>query len=374
MNERLSRRDVLKGGLGIAALAGIGKFAYSEALSTPESEIPPSLTYDTAIGMAKRFGDLYSAIPREDKLGIASTEDMTEWIREIVPFFEYEGITDTEQEIGETGGLVYPTPEIADYQDGLYHNHVLGLSEVFGEGITLNGRITNPKSSWYARTDSIATLIHELAHAQGIKFSNSNIDEESSAQLVTLEILAAMSNKGNRKTIPPLLDELSGMSLAAANYIALDENRESEFKKDRNAIFTDPLMQANFAKAERYWEEDPDHLKKILFSYNFVPINELIKGLNNQNRIDGVYMPSNWLANMINSPSYGYTAGYYAERVSIASPVATSTPFPSEPLKIDDLAYFFANAEELSEAVGGKVVYKNMDHAEEMCEGVSTKS
>lgn len=356
MKEQLTRRDVLRGGLGIVALAGIGKVAYSEVTTaTPESEIPSSLTYDTAMGMAKRFGDLYDSIPKEKKLGIATTEDMNLWIKEIVPFFEYEGITDPEKEVGEYGGMIYPTPGIEDYLDGRAHNHILGQAEILGDDITLNGRILNPKSPWYARTDSIATLIHELAHAQGIKFSHTEIDEEASAQLVTLEILAAMSNKGNEQTIGPLLDELAYMSLSAANYIAREEGKYETFQVDRNNTFKDPLMQANFAKAERYWESDPEMLKEILYSYNFVPMQKVVEGIWNGGKIEGVHMPANWMSNMINSPSYGFSAGYYSEPTPQASPEPTATPWPSEPLRIDDLMYFFSYAEELTGAVvGGK--------------------
>lgn len=356
--ERLTRRELLKSA-GLAAgviVAGPGiEWGRQEA----ERGEPLELTYEQAVADAVRFSRLLETVPEDARFGIRTDEDLLLWTMEIMPYFEYEGIVE-DKEPGEYNGLVYPpVMKFVDYQDGLMSHHVLGRTQIFTDEIDLNARMTNPVSAWYGREDSIGTLVHELSHAQGIKFPapNSPLDEESSAQLVTLEVLAAMVNHGNELVIPTLLDELAHMNMQAAHCLAIRDGFEERFFADREQILPNPLDLAASEKADRQWAEykDEDKFPYILEAYNYRPMNAVYQGMRHNDEIHGVKLPINWLVDMINEPYSGHSdasmGGYGIEATPEPVPVRYGLPKPPLPLVIDDLHYFYDHADSLTGAL-----------------------
>jgi len=326
------RRTLLKGaGLGLASV-----FISSEAKA--DHETIKDITLEQSLNQAKRFDRLKDKLPESYAYNLHTMEDVDNWINETVPFFEYEGITDPDQDIGEYGGLVYPdNVHFEYYEDGLRHNHVLGTTQIFSNEITLNERYSNPISPFYERGDSVTTLIHELAHAQGIKFDGTLVNSESSAQLAMLEVASAMYFKGNDLLLDNLLDDLRYMHYAAAKYIGLRDGREQEVLEARNDIFSSKYDQAKLDKSDRYWKDNPDRLKQILHDYSFTPITEIHKAMQSgKDEIEGVYLPKNWLDNFRNAPAY-----YPDNNGQWKEPDKVRT----DPLVIDDLAYFIRNAD-----------------------------
>lgn len=312
------------------------------------------LTYEQAMGDAQRFHALLALVPEDRRATVASDEDLENWTLEVVPFFAYEGVT-SDDATGGFGGPVYPAMTFEYYQEALLHNHVLGRALVFGDEISLNARHTNPVSSWYGRTDALATLIHELAHAQGVKFPapHSNIDHEASAQLVMLEVLSALVNNGNELALAPLLEELYYMNLSAARYVAIRDGYEERFLADR-ASFHDAFEMANFEKSDRFWARragEGTNLSYILEVYNYDPLNALHRGLANEDRIYGVKLPINSLADMILQPSGGYPYdGMAVTEPEVANHISYNQFLPL-PLIVDDFHYAYDNAESLAVAV-----------------------
>lgn len=354
--ERLTRRELLKNtGLiaGIIAVPGAVDWGKREAERGEALE----LTYEQAVSDATRFSRLLEAIPEEARFGIRTDEDLLLWTMEIMPYFEYEGIVE-DKKPGEYNGLVYPpVMSFVDYQDGLMSHHVLGRTQVFTDEIDMNARIINPVSAWYGREDSIGTLVHELAHAQGIKFPapSSPLDEESSAQLVTLEVLSAMVNHGNELVIPALLDELRHMNMQAAHCIAIRDGFEERFLADRAQILPNSLDLAASEKADRQWADykDEDKFPYILDAYNYRPMNAVYHGMRHNDEIYGVRLPINWLVDMINEPYSGHTTpgGYGVEATPEPVPPRYGLPPAPLPLIIDDLHYFYDHADSLTGAL-----------------------
>jgi hypothetical protein len=312
-----------------------------------------TLTYERAMRDVARFQALLEQIPDEERVGIRTQEELDNWTKEIVPYFEYEGI-DAETDPGKDSlhGLIYPKVRFEDYRDGLMSHHVLGTTQIFTNEVTLNDRIANPVSVWYGRDDSILTLIHELCHAQGIKFPapNSVLDQESSAQLCALEVASAMVNNGNKRVLPALLDELVYMNLAAARFLAMAADQQERFYADRARLVTDPFKLATFEKSDRQWAnyDDPGKYPYVLYAYNFLPIEKVVTAFAHGDTIYGVRLPINWLVDMGNEPGHDTPPGSYGVEAE-QEPVPNHISYPPAPLPliVDDLHYVYEHADEL---------------------------
>lgn len=301
----------------------------------PSDQLPDDTVfgYDEAAAMAARFDAAFDAVPEDLKVGITSLAELQQWTNEIVPFFEYENVV-------LPSLSVYPTSlRFEYYGDGLSHNHILGTTNCFSNAVVLNARIANPTSAWYARDDSLGTLVHELAHAQGICIDD-RLDSETSAQLVTLEVLAAMTNYGNERAFAALVSELREMAVRAAKVAAIREERLDEYDELERTLFPDPFDQARRAKADRFWAADREKQTYIYDAYNYQPIKELYLALISDQEIEGVSLPINFYCKFPPTPSY---TGQSDE---------TFVPCEGEPLVVDDLAYVFDNLEPLTAAVG----------------------
>lgn len=360
LSHRISRRRVLGLG-GVILLAGIGiKSKVFERGSSLTETIPNVLTMESALAMCDKFTKLYDEVPENLRIGITSQQELQEWVEEIVPYFAYDQIDDPNSKPGEMGGLQYPisvTFQEFDDPSGYDQNHSLGSTNSIDHSITLNARLINPVSSWYGASVSISKLAHELVHAQGVNNfnkGNNRLDEEVSAQIISLEVMATMVETGtrmkggNKRVVASILGELSTMSIDAAYYLALQEKRMDEYTRKRNKIFS-PFIQARLDKSQRYRDQDDTQKgMKIIELYSYIPLLEIIKAFGSGDRIDGIELPVNWQADYNNAHRgevYGgsYSRSEKAFDISLPEP----TPLPTRPLIIDDLHYFFYNAENI---------------------------
>ena len=306
-----------------------------------------SFGFAETVALVERFDAAYDAIPEGRKVGISTQAEVNQWVNEVVPFFEYEGMSDADD-------LVYPPIEFTYYDNGLYHNHVLGTTSCLSQDVTLNGRMANPASSWYGRLDSISTLIHELAHAQGICWGSVNFDQEMSAQLVTLEILASLTNKGSEVAFVVLVGELRDISLSAAKYAAAAEGRDADYAALLDEVLS-PFERAAYAKSDRYWQDDPERLTEILYRYNFMPLQAVLAAIQADQSIEGVELPINYFCDYaIRADEYGGYAGYQGESYETEEEEEEGSSEPIcelLPLAVDDLAYVYEHFDALLEVV-----------------------
>ena len=308
----------------------------------PYASLADGLTFETACDQAKRFHGLVLNIPDEFQARIHTLTDVRNWVEEIVVYFEYEGI-DRDADVGDMGSLVYPSVVFENYRDGLYTNHVLGTTKMLSGDVALSARFANPISPWYYDDASVLTLIHELAHAQGVMFPGVNFDEESSAQMIALEVAAAMVNKGNKLVLYSFLGELTALFSSAARWLAMQEGRDEDWYDFRANVFTDPFAAAALDKSDRFWASDPKHLAYILETYNFLPAQAIWEAIHGTKEIEGVRLPINWV---LDSARAARDAGMVIYTGPPTTPTASPVPIPDGlPLVVDDLAYLFDHVE-----------------------------
>lgn len=306
-----------------------------------ESGSASQYSYEQLIPWVTLFDSWYDQIPESDYPQITSIEDVNNWMNDLVPLFGYEGITSVNLSNGHEN-YVYPLSITAEYYDSSQdHIHVLGRTNCFTTEITLNARYFNPASSLYNSPDLLATLTHELAHAQGICYADTPLNEEVSAQLVMLEVLSADANKGNVQAFATVVYELRGMMIAALKSRAIVEGRLDQFWTFMDGIETDPFQLARMQKSERYWQADPAKLAQILNDYNYIPMTALL---------DGVIKGYCWY----------YEHDYELDPAQLTlvntkldQPCIAGVLLPVNwrvfeyPLIIDDLAYIIAHGDEL---------------------------
>lgn len=308
----------------------------AEPLPPPPNTV---MAYEQLADWAQRFDDLYDAIPRAMYPKMTTDAEIQQWVQEIVPFFSYERVTDPKQETGEPFGARYPTSiEYTYYTTGRDHNHLLGTTNCLSGEITMNARMTNSTSPFFERDDTLVVLVHELAHAQGICWGDDRLDSEVSAHLVTLEVMAAMLNRGNTFVLGPLVAELRDMSLAAAQYAATRDGKLDQYFAFEAELLDDEFERAFEDKARRFWESDPAQLTRILEAYNYGPLNELRIAFGQS----CVYRDLYWSKE---------TQDIEADLVHTDAPCVNGVQLPinwsvfEQPLIVDDLYYFFEHAE-----------------------------
>ena len=323
--------------LAVAAPAGA---TWADRLATPR---PPyaSLTYDGAAELARRFDAILATLPDDAFAVITTPADLEAWIAEVVPFFGYEGITGPDY---DAAGYRYPTRAVfASFDDrgSRGQNHILGMANCVSGELWLNGRFANPASSWYESRATLGVLVHELAHVQGICWGGNS---EQSAQMVTLEVLAAMSVKGNRAAFASLIDELQGMTLSAAYGLAIAEGRVADYQTLADALGDDAFAEAAVAKTTRYWAADPEELGRILRLYNVEPAQSLVSAIYQGDCA-------------FRSPAWDSEANEVAyPLVEFEAPCVLGVQLPinqgvfAVPLGIDDSSHIWDHAEDLAAA------------------------
>lgn len=289
------------------------------------ADAPASAPLETpAAQLALKLDALLDKI-EEPKIEVTNAL-LVAWTLEALPYFEYEGVT---------GMAIRPdNVQFVHYPTAMENFHVLGrayCNPAGGGPVEINARAANPASPWHGRPFILATLVHELIHVQGGGFCDgSSAELESTTQLVTLEVLAAMANHGNALALYTVLDELRDMALAAAHYEAMASGDNDRYRALERKVYSTPQEQARLAKSARRWELDQATLKEILYKYSKIPIDKIIRGLERKA-----------IPNLKLGPPavYGFN----------------STPQESERrwLVIDDLAYVLDHAAEMLAGGGG---------------------
>lgn len=199
-----------------------------------------------------------------------------EWAAEIIPYFTEEKIVTIP---------VIPD-EIDYYWFGPAQIYLLGQAACEpgqpGGWVALNLRYINPYSVWYGEVSYLSTLIHELGHIQGEGLCEGDTATvESTTQLVTLEVAAAMTNHGNLAALPTLLDDLRAMGLSTLQYYASwgSDQDMAEFMDFRNEILSRPSEIAERSKYWRYWEEHISEFRALRLRYARIPFESVVAGL-----------------------------------------------------------------------------------------------
>lgn len=290
----------------------------AQAFEKPLKPLQREVTFEEVAQFVLQLDAMYDALPADAFPVIDDIGDARVWEQEIVPFFAYEGVVMKTRE-DATPQYRFPRIVSAPFNENeIDFEHLLGTTDCLSGEITLNERVFRSISAWYNRPDLLVVITHELAHAQGVCFGPSyKYNSEVSAQLVTLEVLAAMTNRGNPYTLGPMLDELRYMALASSEYLAMKNDDMASYEHLLDQVAT-KQERAKIDKSLRFWANDPEHLQYILENYNYVPVREIMIALKNQSCtytdisvtekaelvhtittlhqpcISGLWLPANW--------------------------------------------------------------------------------
>jgi hypothetical protein len=240
-----------------------------------------ALSFEGALAIAEALDQIGDSL---DGPALPHTEaDLANLSLEIIPFFYYDNIVD-----GEQVNLVWPHWKLFD---GDANFHVLGRCRVGDDPLVwLNIRYANPWSSSYGRSHLFATLVHELAHAQGV-FLMAHPMSEPATQLVTVEILAAMSRNRNVWAVPAFVREVQRYASDYAHSQALQNGREAEWNAFVGRVADDIYDLAANARAGDHWANDMPELKRILKNYGEQPWILLVEALNNPDYMSRTLYP-----------------------------------------------------------------------------------
>lgn len=332
MNRRefLIRSAAVLGGAGIGLMGtGVRKAmdylgnqeeTYYDPNLKIEMDYKMELDFDEAAQLAKRFDRAFDKLP-EPKIEY-NDKVLAGLAYELIPQFQYEGITPNAEWPREVKFVVWP--------DGDSANHVLGRSDCSNYAI-VNGRMELPFST-FAKTDAAFTLAHELAHVaqtRAVCENTASEEIEPSAQIGALEVTAGLALQGNPLWLWATIDELRGMSISSAYGLALKENRFGDFHALRKQLSPGAMSEARFQKSRRRWASDPLQLEAILYNYNVKPMNKIIYAVShNDGIVDDLAFP--WTAS-----EYPYGGG------------ASVWSMQKRPVKVDDLGYLITNLEPL---------------------------
>jgi hypothetical protein len=274
----------------------------------------PGLSFEETARLLERFGRLVDELPPSS--GVRQ-RDLRRWVGEILPWFQTEGVV---------ARVVVPKAVVTDTftRDGFANNHLLAAGSCWFDSVVVNSRVFNPTSSWYRRPDFLATLVHELAHVQGICIGTDATQVEASAQMAALEVMAAMANDGNKPMARALVFELRQIALDALEYEAWGNPiREQSAQALERRVLHSPLADAHNAAVKRNWtvsHKRSQDLRDLLDRYGEEPLQRVVAALRTA-RVWNIQLP-------INDPARG-----------------GSTSGPLKRLRIDDLRYFLAHAE-----------------------------
>jgi len=195
-----------------------------------------------------------------------NSEWLAEFVRYVVPFYEYEGIAPPNQS-------VYPI-QIAFFPlTGDNSFHLLGSAATWYSVVNLNERMLLKPNADLRQIYS--TIIHELVHTQRGGFSNDrpNIIEPKT-QSATLEVLAAMCNYGDDVACKAFWYEVEswarGSLWVRLRMIGLDDL----YQPLANLLWRDADQEAAADKSLRHWFEDEEaehYLWDIIYNYEKYP-------------------------------------------------------------------------------------------------------
>jgi hypothetical protein len=254
-----------------------------------------------------------------DRMAVAPLDmSLSRWTREILPWFAAEGIVRLER-----------APAHVRYVDfgGPQGNLILGTADCIGAVVSISGRYANPVSSMYRSVDMVLTLTHELAHVQQHTLCERapTAVVETSAQLMSFEVQAAMALDGNAWAALALLRELRDIAVGMLRFDAERRVPGAQAKLDTvaDAVYTS-AERAHAWQRTRYWARHPASRQEALLQYAVGPYRKLATAFRSDLIVTG-----------------------------LATPTTHGRPWASRPtdgtLQVDDLAHFLDTAAELYE-------------------------
>jgi len=203
----LSRRALIKRGGYVVAVAG-GVLLSADVIRQTQAQEPSPLSKEYAAQLSRRLYQAAEAIaPRQPD--VATIQQVTAFEQEYVPHLASDGLV-------KDANLQFPTISLIDY---LPTAGSIGVFHILGEAdcrdpktpITLNERLFTPYSPWRERQDTglvIATVAHELAHANQVSCMPFDPLTETATQMVSMNILAGMVMEGNTVALPGFLNQM----------------------------------------------------------------------------------------------------------------------------------------------------------------------
>lgn len=275
---------------------------------------------DELMDMGRRLDRLTDRIAQSGWRPEVSEQSLEGWVREMVPMYMAEGAAEK---------VIYPeTVEFVDFDEADLHTRVLARHYCVERRIVVNGRMRNEWSSWFESQRYTATIAHELAHLQQKENSCKLLDVrliETTAEIVAMEVLAALANDGNREAGFALIHEMAVMVLGAGLYQSIVEGRREEYDEFRESLGGE-LERAVYERYVRTREDDFLEFMLMLEGYRLGPYLAITEAIReDEERIYGLALDLNevWV--------YDYTRGLTERRVRY--------------FKIDDLAQFLARME-----------------------------
>ena len=233
----------------------------------------PALSFVETERLIVRLASLEKKLPVQHYA--VTPANIRQWENEALPFYKSLGIVPA---------ITSPWPitieQFTDESRIAMHDQVLAYAQcMFGGGIVINARQANPHSAWYAPPDFLLTLLHETAHMESACGGDTVLDE-SSAQLIALEVDAALVDTGNDQALLSLIDELRTMSIGSLHYMAMADPRlADDYVRFLPTAYPDALDRASVAARDRFWESNPEERKGILYRYRYLPVQKIVAGL-----------------------------------------------------------------------------------------------
>ena len=236
----------------------------------------PLPTHAAGTARALTWLDVYSLAIRLDKaldnlpvVTVDVTADsLADWSSEIVPYFEENGMISTG---------VYPTEiKIKFYPDARGALHIAGQSNC-GTLIAVNERFSRPVSTWYRRVWVLSVLVHELAHVQQgplcAQLPTQKV--ETTAQIVSIEVMASMALSGNKAMRAAFLDEFRDIVMSTAWYYGTKPAYRQAYLDLLKKVY-DSEQRGRQERAFLSWKGQENALQNILLAYSAIPLQTLM--------------------------------------------------------------------------------------------------
>lgn len=151
---------------------------------------------------------------------------------------------------------------------------LLGAASCAEDVFILNYQYINPFAHLFRRDDLLAVITHEIGHVQGVCYATgvNPSDVEAATQILTWEILAAMSADGNKYAIKPFVGELRDAALSWVRAVLRQQGHDDWYRWFvLRFIYTTAEEQSRAQRGWRYWDRIGDRLDDIIISYGMRP-------------------------------------------------------------------------------------------------------
>jgi hypothetical protein len=238
---------------------------------------PRVLTFDAALAIMTKL-DRYSDQASPFYPGNPnSTDELYALSIEVVPYFSYEGISDSATVDGpacvsSNVREVYPLIDMAKFA-GRENFHIGGRAQCMVPGeeyVLMNVRYFNRYSPWNSRVTAFSTFVHELAHANGVCKTDDALMEPTT-ELATTEVMAAMVRARNTYALPPFILHVQNHARDFAWLYAMQNDRMDDYLRAVRATSNNAHEEATWARIIDSWGGRQEELAEILEQYGKMP-------------------------------------------------------------------------------------------------------